>query len=237
MRYLIVNADDFGFSSSVTRGVVRAHEGGIVTSASLMVDRPGAAEAAHYARGRPQLCVGLHVELTAWRVRRVPLRGAAASDRLRRRVAAELSRQLECFRALMRRDPSHLDSHQHRHLAEVPRALFERVAEDLSIPLRRVGPKVQFCGEFYGQNERGQPRPEAITSDALVALLEGLEDGLTELCCHPGFVDDLKDWYRDEREQEVRTLCDPRVRAALGRLDIQLCTFPEAALLTSMVAS
>ena len=36
-RYLIVNADDFGLSEGVNRGIVRAHEGGIVTSASLMV--------------------------------------------------------------------------------------------------------------------------------------------------------------------------------------------------------
>ena len=35
-----MNADDFGFSSGINRGIVEAHERGIVTSASLMVDRP-----------------------------------------------------------------------------------------------------------------------------------------------------------------------------------------------------
>ncbi len=35
-RYLIVNADDFGRSSGVNRGVIEAYEGGIVTSASLL---------------------------------------------------------------------------------------------------------------------------------------------------------------------------------------------------------
>jgi predicted glycoside hydrolase/deacetylase ChbG (UPF0249 family) len=36
VRRLIVNADDFGLSSGVNRGIVEAHEGGIVTSATLM---------------------------------------------------------------------------------------------------------------------------------------------------------------------------------------------------------
>jgi len=36
-RYLIVNADDFGQSPGVNRGIIQAHEHGIVTSASLMV--------------------------------------------------------------------------------------------------------------------------------------------------------------------------------------------------------
>ena len=49
-RVLIVNADDFGRSPGVNRGVIRGHEQGIVTSATLMVRWPAAAEAAADAR-------------------------------------------------------------------------------------------------------------------------------------------------------------------------------------------
>jgi predicted glycoside hydrolase/deacetylase ChbG (UPF0249 family) len=228
VRYLIVNADDFGFSSCVNRGIVDAHERGIVTSASLMVERPGAVEAAEYATERPQLGLGLHAELGRWRVAWLPVRGAARSvAALERRVATELARQLERFRSLVGRDPSHLDSHQHRHRSELVRSHFELVAEDLGIPLRRVSSTVRFCGEFYGHDSRGQPRPAAITREALIALLSRLEEGVTELGCHPGYVDDLHDWYRREREQEVRTLCDPAVRETIQRLGISLCTFDE----------
>jgi YdjC-like protein len=45
-RYLIVNADDFGQSSGVNRGIIEAHEKGILTSASLMVRWPATEEAA-----------------------------------------------------------------------------------------------------------------------------------------------------------------------------------------------
>ena len=65
-RYLIVNADDFGLSEGVNRGIIRAHEQGILTSASLMVRWPAAAEAARYAAQHPRLSVGLHLDLAEW---------------------------------------------------------------------------------------------------------------------------------------------------------------------------
>jgi len=49
-RYLIVNADDFGADDGTTRGIIEAHERGIVTSTSLMVDMPGARAAVGAAR-------------------------------------------------------------------------------------------------------------------------------------------------------------------------------------------
>jgi predicted glycoside hydrolase/deacetylase ChbG (UPF0249 family) len=225
-RYLIVNADDFGYSKSVNRGVIEAHERGIVTSASLMIDQPGAVEAAEYARARPQLGAGLHAELDAWRVARIPRKGTARSSAaLEQHVSAQLERQLERFRSLVGREPSHLDSHQHRHLREGVRHVFESRAHELGVPLRRLDARVHFCGDFYGHDGRGRPEPTAITSASLAALLEKVDKGFTELCCHPGYPDDLDDWYRMEREQEVRALCDPAVREALAGLEIELCTF------------
>ena len=56
---LIVNADDFGQSPGVNRGIIEAHEHGIVTSASLMVRWPAAASAAAYAREHARLGLGL----------------------------------------------------------------------------------------------------------------------------------------------------------------------------------
>src|SRR5258706_4403995 len=65
-RRLIVNADDFGLSVGVNRGIIEAHERGIVTSASLMVRPPAAPEAAAYARRNLGLGVGLHLDLGEW---------------------------------------------------------------------------------------------------------------------------------------------------------------------------
>ena len=62
-RRLIVNADDFGRSSSINQAVVRAHRDGILTTASLMVNEPAFAEAVALAKENPRLGVGLHLTL------------------------------------------------------------------------------------------------------------------------------------------------------------------------------
>jgi predicted glycoside hydrolase/deacetylase ChbG (UPF0249 family) len=60
---LIVNADDFGFTSGVNRAIVEAHTAGVVTSSTLMANGPAFAEAAQLAKALPQLSIGCHVVL------------------------------------------------------------------------------------------------------------------------------------------------------------------------------
>ena len=226
--YLIVNADDFGLSRGVNRGIAAAHEEGIVTSASLMVKQAGAEEAAAYTRRQPALDVGLHVELQE--VRRSRLRpwsrsrrgGPAQLDEVR----VEVEEQLTRYRELMGKDPSHLDSHHHRHRYEPARSVLLEMTRRLGIPLRESDEKIRFCGDFYGQ-QKGRPWPEGIQPSALVELLESLPPGVTELCTHPGYADDVDTHYKRERAVEVETLCEPSVRAAIDRLGIRLITFRE----------
>lgn len=63
MRRLIVNADDFGFTSGVNRAIVEAHSRGIVTSSTLMANGAAFDEALQLARITPQLSIGCHVVL------------------------------------------------------------------------------------------------------------------------------------------------------------------------------
>jgi predicted glycoside hydrolase/deacetylase ChbG (UPF0249 family) len=226
-KFLIVNADDFGMSSGVDRGIIEAYERGIVTSASLMVRWPHASEAAAYAREHRDLSVGLHVDLGEWMVRDgswVPLY-EVVPDGNDRDVEAELARQLDHFRELLGHDPTHLDSHQHVHRHEPTRGPAHSLARKLGVPLRASGDGIAYRGEFYGQGDMGRPYPEGVSVQNLVRILQSLSPGITELGCHTGFDDGLNTMYRDERACEVATLTDPAVRGALEALGITLVSF------------
>ena len=62
MRTLITVADDFGLSPSINEAIEIASRDGILTSASLMVGAPAAADAVRRARALgDKLRVGLHL--------------------------------------------------------------------------------------------------------------------------------------------------------------------------------
>ncbi|MGO9649390.1 MAG: ChbG/HpnK family deacetylase [Terriglobales bacterium] len=63
MRRLIVNADDFGLTAGVNRGIVEAHSAGIVTSTTLMANSRAFDDAVQLARSSPKLSVGCHLVL------------------------------------------------------------------------------------------------------------------------------------------------------------------------------
>ena len=229
-RVLIVNGDDFGRTEGINRGVIRAHEQGILTSASLMVRWPAAQGAAAYCRSRPALSVGLHLDLAEWVFRDgvwqslyrvVPTDDVAA-------VRTEVHAQLARFRALLGRDPSHVDSHQHIHLQEPVRTVLLEAAGQLGIPTRACSADILYCGDFYGQTGTGEPWPEGITVAALERIITSLGTGVTELGCHPGEGDDFESVYCTERTTELEVLCNPKIRQATGQNSIRLAAFPPA---------
>ena len=138
MRYLVVNADDFGVCSGVNHGIIEAHRRGIVTSASLMVGMPGSEEAACLARGCPDLGVGLHA--TFEDEDRQPVVDLSDPDACR----AALDEQMLRFTDLLHRRPTHLDSHHHVHTCPELLPQFREVAERWGIPLRECS-GVRYC--------------------------------------------------------------------------------------------
>ncbi|HXT49290.1 MAG TPA: ChbG/HpnK family deacetylase, partial [Gemmatimonadaceae bacterium] len=72
-RRLIINADDFGFSEGVTRGIVEAHVAGSVTSTSIMANGIDWQNAVARARALRTIGVGVHLNLVQGRpLLRVP---------------------------------------------------------------------------------------------------------------------------------------------------------------------
>jgi predicted glycoside hydrolase/deacetylase ChbG (UPF0249 family) len=258
VKRLIVNADDLGRSPGVDRGIVAAHERGIVTSATLMANAPGAAHAAALARGRPALDVGVHLVLTyaapLTDPARVPSlveadgsfprspsaivgRGRVRAEEALVEYRAQFARATE----LLGRIPSHVDTHHWVHdEPALEWAVGELALETGAAARQHGGPQRErlrargvrtpdrFCRAFQ--------HGDNISVASLLAILERIAadgDGTTELMCHPGARDDAElaatSAYATERPIELATLTDPRVREAVERHGLVLSTFEDLA--------
>jgi len=210
MRRLIVNGDDFGASLGINRGIVEAHERGVLTSASLMVDGPAEADAVARARANPALSVGVHLELDS-------------SDP--GRAAGQCERQVARFLDLTGAPPTHVDSHHdvHRDPRVLPYVL--ALARSVGVPVRGHS-TVRHVGKFYGQ-WGGATHAEQIGVDGFLRVLDAeIGPDVTELSCHPGYIDaGFRSSYCAEREIELRTLCDPALRRAILERGITLIGF------------
>jgi predicted glycoside hydrolase/deacetylase ChbG (UPF0249 family) len=247
-KRLIVNADDFGRTCGINRGVVEAHRRGVVTSATLMVSYEGATEAAALARENAGLGVGLHLALTGGPPtlppERLPslvdargmlpskpegLAGARPAE-----VMAEARGQLRRFRELMGRDPTHFDSHHHSQRLPIVYDVLVTLAWEAGLPVRNGGPGMGerlrregilttdvFIEAFYDMGA---------TLEGMLAILDDIGAGVTELMCHPAVVDEelrAASSYANQRTRELEVLTHREVRQALQALGIKLVHFGE----------
>lgn len=228
-RHVIFNADDFGASRGINCGIIAAHARGVVTSTSLMVYGRAAREAAAMSQDYPDLAIGLHWDVFGEDERRFDLYN-------RQLVRDEFHRQLDEFHRLMDRAPTHVDSHRHAHREAGLLPLFEELVAPLGVPLRHNGP-VAYVGGFYAQWEWKVSDLHHVSVLFLRQLLaEEATAPWTEFACHPGYAsDDFRSIYWREREVELRTLTDPRIRMTIKELGLALASFadwarqPEAA--------
>jgi predicted glycoside hydrolase/deacetylase ChbG (UPF0249 family) len=220
-RYLIFNADDFGASPGVNRGIVEAHARGVVTSASLTVTGRSTEEAVALSRDHPGLAIGLHWDVWGEDERAFDVHDVAA-------VRDEFQRQLETFEALLGRLPTHVDSHRHAHREQGVFEEFVTLVEPLGIPLRGDG-RVAFVGGFYAQWEWRVTNLEYVSVPFLEKMLrEEVSEGWTEFSCHPGYVSaGYPAVYHAEREAELATLTDPRIRRTIDELGIRLASYAD----------
>ncbi len=216
-RRLIVNADDYGLTSEVSRGIREAHLHGIVTSTTCMMNLP--ATGGEIARARtetPSLGLGVHLVLTAGRPISEPstIPSLCAVDGSFFKLAALQSRvadvdpghverewraQIAAFVAAAGRRPTHLDSHHHSSYFSPP--LFEvvlRLARELGCGIRLPdgapgGPEVRALLDASAPPHTDQLYTgfygEGATADTLFNWIDILPDGTHELMTHPGYCD------------------------------------------------
>ena len=246
VKVLIVNADDFGLTPGVSRGILEAHRSGIVTSTTLLVNReiPPAQVEALTASG---LGVGVHLNLTLGAplsdARRVPSLVDAEGRFIRdaREAAArakpdeariELGTQIDAFRRIVGRFPTHLDTHHHVGRHDPILELVLDFARALKVPVRSQDAQVRAAARGLGlrtpDHFMGESGPEPYWSrERTLTQLEALPDGLSEFMTHPGYFDDDLAYsrYGRQRETELAGLTDPEARRAVTRRGIRLAHF------------
>lgn len=191
MRNLIVNADDFGYSFSVNRGIIEAHTEGIVTSTSVMVDSLAAHEASKLTQF-PELSIGLHFELKEIE-----------------NVQAELDRQIEKFIYIVGAKPDHIDTHKKHTTTDGIKEVLLEYSKLNKIPIRDFG-YAKFIDLFFGFHSEGD-----VSIAQLRKAIDEATDDYNEIMCHVGYSDDyLREHssYNDPREQELQSVCDPTIK-------------------------
>lgn len=250
-KYVILNADDFGFSPSVNRGIIEAYRSGIVSSTTMMTNMPGFEDAVELAKREPELGVGvgLHFNLTFgaplspperipslvkedrqfWRIRADWVHWRAED------VAEELEAQWQRFIAAGLR-PTHLDSHHHIQQVEAVYAPMVALAKREGIPMRRT-----FVGELLTSRFWHPPTTDDMIMDTyfqgdgqavLLTHLKSLQTEWTEIVCHPGYVDEhvrRLSYWKEEREVELAVLRQPEIATAIRELGIERTHFGKLA--------
>ena len=155
MPKLIVNADDFGLSVSVNRGIIEAHRSGIVTSTTLLANGPGFEDGLNYLSDNPRLGVGVHLNILRGRpvsdaryLSNITERGLfsrrlwslviKSSKNVIKEIEIEYRFQIEKVLKHTAR-VTHLDSEKHHHCIPSLFNLTVKLAAEYKIPAVRLG--------------------------------------------------------------------------------------------------
>lgn len=250
MKYLIVNADDLGYSDGVNAGIARAFNDGMLTSASLMVNQPGTGQAIELLAKGKLPPTGVHLVLTCGQPvspsQEVPAlvepgtgcfknKAAFFGSRIdTRQVIREFAAQID--QALTAGvEITHLDSHHHVHNHPDVLPAYIAVARRYGLPARNTGEETKnalrragvptpdnFCGCWFGTGA---------TFDSLVKVLHQFsarKGEVLEIMTHPGFADGellSKSSYGWEREKELAVLCRAEIKTILSTLGLKPASF------------
>lgn len=242
-KYLIINADDFGLSQSINKGILEVFKIGNISSSSLMANMPGFEDAVRHTEKYPTLGVGMHVNLTYGSPINSPERvpslvneyGVFSYKLANTWEEADISVELKSqWERLMKAglNPTHIDSHQHIQMYPKVYKHMVSLANSHNISMRKTiyDPSVgitphkkidYFVMDTYFEGD-GISR--------LLQHIQNLKCGVTEIMCHPGYIDSVvstvSEWTY-VREIECRVFSQPIIRELISELGIHLINYRE----------
>lgn len=217
-KYLIINADDYGYSPGISQGIRQAQLNGVVTSTSAMMNGPYIDhELPELIRQCPRIGAGVHLVITVGKpllpIGELPGLMSLSPDgqHLFKEVGAflnlidpvelkaEWQAQIEKFIRLAGRAPDHLDAHHHamcfgNEFFMVYLELAARYGCGVRPPVEGSPP-----AWYQAAHDQRVPIPkrldtrfydEGVTETMLDTMIADLPDGVSEWMCHPGVVDE-----------------------------------------------
>ncbi len=237
-RVLIINADDFGYDPAVTRGILESIRRGVVSSTTLIVNSPHAADAARQAIG---VAVGLHLNLARFEpispqfpgefLNEGKLSEANAPQLPAEVVEMEALAQLDRLETLLGRPATHIDVHKHLHASPPVLQGIGATARARKLPMRAIDEQMRRALRLQGLRTTdhfiGDAGAEPYWTIARFRMaLEQLPTGITELMCHPGYAPvAVSSGYALQREVELQTFTHSSARMLLDRCGVTVADF------------
>lgn len=250
-KTLIINADDCNLTSRVTEAILKAHENGIVTSTTFLVNLPMGPDVVQELLARKKLGVGLHLNVTLGKPVAKPslVKSLLQKDGHFKKkdqystkklppvpeIAEEFKAQLQKFVKTFKRLPTHIDIHHHMHDFRPFLEALAMIAGKHKLPIRwtrlltepeikRAHKNLRTTDHFYGNID-----PHTFwTEEVLRHLLFTLPEGTSEIMCHPGWVDDelcAISSLTIPREREYQLFSTKELRGYVDHLGIKLTHF------------
>jgi chitin disaccharide deacetylase len=240
-RILIVNADDCNLTRGVTKAILECHDDGILSSTTFMANLPIEAKTIREIKKRKDLGVGIHLNITlAKPVSKVEsVRSLLSEEGKFRKVAEQLKRlpkatdvvreyqaQIDLFRKVFSRYPTHLDTHHQIHNHPFFLEALAHVARKNKLPVRKselmlqetvrknYSDEIKTPDHFFGNLSPSH----YWRKEWLETLLKNLPEGISEIMCHPGYNDrDLKSItsFTAGRAEELKLFRSPHLKKIL----------------------
>lgn len=239
MKYLIINADDFGLTHHINAGIFKAWKLKAITQATLMIKREAAREAVHFALENPGLTVGLHIDLDEVLEckKGMPNRFSVARLSALLKTPGKLNQVIDKIEeqiALFKKTGlplSHIDGHHHLHALPV---LFPSIVEMMikyGIRTVRVSrrydlvkyPAIEWDENYYVKmltllKKNNLSMAHHFETALNIETPASLSQGVTELMTHPG---ESEDW----RKSELDLLASEEWTTQLGKNKITLISY------------
>jgi predicted glycoside hydrolase/deacetylase ChbG (UPF0249 family) len=207
MKYLIINADDFGYSEIFNEEILSLLEKEFITSTTVMVDEITENQQKQILKlikitEKKNQSIGLHLDLKNINFKE------------------EIERQYKLFFSIFKKNPSHLDLHKWSYL-EVSYPFILDFCKEHNLPCRKS--KIESKGVLSTYMEVISTTNN--TFEEIINKITFLEEEKTyEILFHPGKYDsNCKSSYNKQREVDVENI--GKLNQILEKNDIKLISY------------